>query len=134
MSERKKAKQHAASTKPSGASAAGGAGGLRFFSSQVVEQVRARSTTTYADVADALCAASSAGPASARDMKSIRRRCYDALNVMLSAGLIERVAGGKGKKLIVWQGSSAPRASLSDTDTAQKRQEVERKRQQLQVR
>lgn len=91
-------------TTPGAASpAAAGNRGLRHFSMKVCEQVQKRGKTTYNEVADELVnefsergsGGSSAGGAAGSaasangagyDQKNIRRRVYDALNVLMAMG------------------------------------------------
>ncbi|KAG9494480.1 hypothetical protein GDO78_002021 [Eleutherodactylus coqui] len=78
--------------------------GLRHFSMKVCEKVQTKGTTSYNEVADELVAefTSSAGQLpsdSAYDQKNIRRRVYDALNVLMAMNIIS-----KEKKEIKWIG------------------------------
>uniref|UniRef100_A0A8C5MRJ3 Transcription factor n=1 Tax=Leptobrachium leishanense TaxID=445787 RepID=A0A8C5MRJ3_9ANUR len=78
--------------------------GLRHFSMKVCEKVQTKGTTSYNEVADELVAefTSSAGHLatdSAYDQKNIRRRVYDALNVLMAMNIIS-----KEKKEIKWIG------------------------------
>ncbi|CAI0469195.1 unnamed protein product [Linum tenue] len=91
--------------------------GLRQFSMKVCEKVESKGTTTYNEVADELVAefadpggAVPAGPDQQQyDEKNIRRRVYDALNVLMALDIIS-----KDKKEIQWKG--LPRTSLSDIE------------------
>uniref|UniRef100_A0A672L5X2 Transcription factor n=1 Tax=Sinocyclocheilus grahami TaxID=75366 RepID=A0A672L5X2_SINGR len=78
--------------------------GLRHFSMKVCEKVQKKGTTSYNEVADELVAefthANSLMPAdSVYDQKNIRRRVYDALNVLMAMNIIS-----KEKKEIRWIG------------------------------
>ncbi|ROI16097.1 Transcription factor Dp-1 [Anabarilius grahami] len=79
--------------------------GLRHFSMKVCEKVQKKGTTSYNEVADELVAefthASSLMPADSQayDQKNIRRRVYDALNVLMAMNIIS-----KEKKEIRWIG------------------------------
>ena len=90
--------------------------GLKHFSMKVCEKVKSKGTTTYNEVADELVAEFSNDPALARqsfeasmslggdgsepfDQKNIRRRVYDALNVLMAINVIS-----KEKKEIKWIG------------------------------
>ena len=100
-----------------GASACGGTG-LRQFSTKVCEKVEAKGTTTYNEVADELVRELAerrelSGGDQSYDEKNIRRRVYDALNVLMAMEII-----GKEKKEIHWCG-------LPSSDAAQ---ELERAR------
>ncbi|CAN1307856.1 Transcription factor-like protein DPB, partial [Linum perenne] len=90
--------------------------GLRQFSMKVCEKVESKGTTTYNEVADELVAefadpsSNLAGPDQPQfDEKNIRRRVYDALNVLMALDIIS-----KDKKEIHWKG--LPRTNLSDID------------------
>lgn len=72
--------------------------------------MRNKGTTTYNEVADELVAEFSADPVASRasfqandaepfDQKNIRRRVYDALNVLMAINIIS-----KDKKMISWIG------------------------------
>nr|XP_018900746.1 PREDICTED: transcription factor Dp-1 isoform X1 [Bemisia tabaci] len=82
-----------------------GGKGLRHFSMKVCEKVRKKGTTSYNEVADELVnefATSALMNASAEqqyDQKNIRRRVYDALNVLMAMNIIS-----KEKKEIRWLG------------------------------
>nr|XP_019560285.2 transcription factor Dp-like isoform X3 [Aedes albopictus] len=107
--------------------------GLRHFSMKVCEKVKEKGKTTYNEVADELVAEetqSHAGvdPAS-YDQKNIRRRVYDALNVLMAMNIIS-----KEKKEIRWHG--LPTSSVQECDDLEKenekaRERIETKQQQL---
>jgi hypothetical protein len=78
--------------------------GLRHFSQLVCEKVREKKTTTYNEVADELVkelgeAEKKSGQDTQIDQKNIRRRVYDALNVLMAMNIIN-----KEKKEIQWIG------------------------------
>uniref|UniRef100_A0A2R9CCP5 Transcription factor n=1 Tax=Pan paniscus TaxID=9597 RepID=A0A2R9CCP5_PANPA len=79
--------------------------GLRHFSMKVCEKVQRKGTTSYNQVADELVVEFSAADKhilpneSAYDQKNIRRRVYDALNVLRAVSIIS-----KEKKEIKWIG------------------------------
>ncbi|XP_039069052.1 transcription factor-like protein DPB isoform X3 [Hibiscus syriacus] len=88
--------------------------GLRQFSMKVCEKVESKGRTTYNEVADELVAefsdpGSSVASPDQYDEKNIRRRVYDALNVLMAMDIIS-----KDKKEIQWKG--LPRTSLSDIE------------------
>ncbi|CAA6666558.1 unnamed protein product [Spirodela intermedia] len=90
--------------------------GLRQFSMKVCEKVQSKGRTTYNEVADELVAefADPSGSLSSPDQqqydeKNIRRRVYDALNVLMAMDIIS-----KDKKEIQWKG--LPRTSLNDIE------------------
>lgn len=71
--------------------------GLRQFSHEVCEKVQQKGTTTYLEVAKELVDEYS--EETKKDAKNIRRRVYDALNVLLAMDIIS-----KEKKQITWKG------------------------------
>ncbi|XP_073470661.1 transcription factor Dp-1 isoform X2 [Aquarana catesbeiana] len=80
--------------------------GLRHFSMKVCEKVQKKGTTSYNEVADELVAEFSStdnhispNESQAYDQKNIRRRVYDALNVLMAMNIIS-----KEKKEIKWIG------------------------------
>ncbi|KAG2310279.1 hypothetical protein Bca52824_021836 [Brassica carinata] len=90
--------------------------GLRQFSMKVCEKVESKGRTTYNEVADelvgefALPINDETSPDQQQyDEKNIRRRVYDALNVLMAMDIIS-----KDKKEIQWRG--LPRTSLSDIE------------------
>ncbi|XP_061369369.1 transcription factor-like protein DPB isoform X2 [Gastrolobium bilobum] len=90
--------------------------GLRQFSMKVCEKVESKGRTTYNEVADELVAefADPSNSVSSPDQqqydeKNIRRRVYDALNVLMAMDIIS-----KDKKEIQWKG--LPRTSLNDIE------------------
>nr|XP_012572677.1 transcription factor-like protein DPB isoform X2 [Cicer arietinum] len=90
--------------------------GLRQFSMKVCEKVESKGRTTYNEVADELVAEFSDPSNSVLspdqqqyDEKNIRRRVYDALNVLMAMDIIS-----KDKKEIQWKG--LPRTSLNDIE------------------
>ncbi|KAL5231440.1 hypothetical protein ABZP36_030216 [Zizania latifolia] len=98
-----------------------GGRGLRQFSMKVCEKVESKGRTTYNEVADELVA-EFADPnsnfassdldnpnAQQFDEKNIRRRVYDALNVLMAMDIIS-----KDKKEIQWKG--LPRTSMNDIE------------------
>ncbi|KAL6523282.1 hypothetical protein OROGR_016885 [Orobanche gracilis] len=90
--------------------------GLRQFSMKVCEKVESKGRTTYNEVADELVAefADPNDTVESPDRqqyyeKNIRRRVYDALNVLMAMDIIS-----KDKKEVQWKG--LPRTSLSDIE------------------
>lgn len=87
--------------------------GLKHFSMKVCEKVKSKGSTTYNEVADELVTEFSSDPSISRqpfdgslmgesepfDQKNIRRRVYDALNVLMAINVIS-----KEKKDIRWIG------------------------------
>nr|XP_020826660.1 transcription factor Dp-2 isoform X8 [Phascolarctos cinereus] len=79
--------------------------GLRHFSMKVCEKVQRKGTTSYNEVADELVSEFTnsnnhlATDSQAYDQKNIRRRVYDALNVLMAMNIIS-----KEKKEIKWIG------------------------------
>lgn len=113
--------------------------GLRHFSMKVCRKVEEKGHTTYNEVADELVREvmaernllpeGDAPPRGKYDEKNIRRRVYDALNVLMAMDIIS-----KEKKEIRWKG--LPSNAHHDLDMLQRegqfrRSEVERKREAL---
>ncbi|KAI9473621.1 MAG: transcription factor DP1 [Benjaminiella poitrasii] len=69
--------------------------GLRLFSKQVSDKVAQKGITTYNEVADELAAEIQ----HVVDQKNVRRRVYDALNVLMAMDII-----AKDRKQIKWLG------------------------------
>ena len=96
-----------------------GGKGLRHFSMKVCAKVESKGRTTYNEVADELVQELSGGggdqggqngtPDVAYDEKNIRRRVYDALNVLMAMDIIS-----KEKKEITWRGLPTTRESNFD--------------------
>ncbi|XP_031117803.1 transcription factor-like protein DPB isoform X2 [Ipomoea triloba] len=110
--------QEAAGKKKRGQRASGGdksGRGLRQFSMKVCEKVESKGRTTYNEVADELVADFAdpnntlASPDKQYDEKNIRRRVYDALNVLMAMDIIS-----KDKKEIQWKG--LPQTSINDIE------------------
>ncbi|CAA0837415.1 Transcription factor-like protein DPB [Striga hermonthica] len=111
--------QEPAGKKKKGQRAVGGdksGRGLRQFSMKVCEKVESKGRTTYNEVADELVAEFTdpnnnlATPNQQQyDEKNIRRRVYDALNVLMAMDIIS-----KDRKEIQWKG--LPRTSSSDIE------------------
>ncbi|NWU09857.1 TFDP2 factor, partial [Cephalopterus ornatus] len=111
--------------------------GLRHFSMKVCEKVQRKGTTSYNEVADELVSEftnsnSHLAADSAYDQKNIRRRVYDALNVLMAMNIIS-----KEKKEIRWIGlptnSAQECQNLEVKGEKQKRIErIKQKRAQLQ--
>lgn len=98
--------------------------GLRHFSMRVCEKVEEKGTTTYNEVADELVAEETAGSTmenAVYDQKNIRRRVYDALNVLMAMNIIS-----KEKKEIRWIG--LPTNSIQECQDLEKENRERRKR------
>uniref|UniRef100_A0A0K0EBU8 Transcription factor n=1 Tax=Strongyloides stercoralis TaxID=6248 RepID=A0A0K0EBU8_STRER len=111
--------------------------GLRHFSAKVCEKVKEKGSTNYSEVADELVKeyfdSLPSPPISHEkqqyDMKNIRRRVYDALNVLMAMNIID-----KERKQITWVG--LPTSSLHECrrlmdDKIQRLERIARKREQL---
>ncbi|CAA0829834.1 Transcription factor-like protein DPB [Striga hermonthica] len=90
--------------------------GLRQFSMKVCEKVESKGRTTYNEVADELVAefteptnSLSSPDQHQYEEKNIRRRVYDALNVLMAMDIIS-----KDKKEIQWKG--LPRTSVDNVE------------------
>ncbi|XP_041127251.1 transcription factor Dp-2-like isoform X2 [Polyodon spathula] len=109
--------------------------GLRHFSMKVCEKVQKKGTTTYNEVADELVAeftnsASLLAADSVYDQKNIRRRVYDALNVLMAMNIIS-----KEKKEIKWIGlptNSAQECQNLELEKQKRMERIKQKRAQLQ--
>ncbi|CAM4556423.1 unnamed protein product [Leuciscus chuanchicus] len=109
--------------------------GLRHFSMKVCEKVQKKGTTSYNEVADELVSefthASSLMPADSQayDQKNIRRRVYDALNVLMAMNIIS-----KEKKEIRWIGlptNSAQECRNLELEKQKRLERIRQKRAQL---
>ncbi|KAG8521154.1 Transcription factor Dp-1 [Galemys pyrenaicus] len=110
--------------------------GLRHFSMKVCEKVQRKGTTSYNEVADELVAEFSAADShilpseSAYDQKNIRRRVYDALNVLMAMNIIS-----KEKKEIRWIGlptNSAQECQNLEVERQRRLERIKQKQSQLQ--
>jgi hypothetical protein len=100
--------------------------GLRHFSMMVCQKVEEKGTTTYNEVADELVRKVIAEREDAPgkfDEKNIRRRVYDALNVLMAMDIIS-----KEKKEITWNG--LPTIARQDLESV--RDEVQYRQAQVQ--
>lgn len=108
--------------------------GLRHFSMRVCQKVKEKGVTSYNEVADELVAeesddAGGLNGSGSYDQKNIRRRVYDALNVLMAMNIIS-----KEKKEIKWIGlptSSAQECEEIELQNTQTRKRIEEKQQQL---
>jgi hypothetical protein len=112
--------------------------GLRHFSMKVCEKVKNKAITTYNEVADELvdeyCSGSGTADnnnASAQnrvssidywsyDSKNVRRRVYDALNVLMAMNIIS-----KEKKQIKWIGLPCNKKQECDELESDKKKKIE---------
>ncbi|XP_033919392.1 transcription factor Dp-2 isoform X2 [Melopsittacus undulatus] len=109
--------------------------GLRHFSMKVCEKVQRKGTTSYNEVADELVleftnSNSHLATDSAYDQKNIRRRVYDALNVLMAMNIIS-----KEKKEIRWIGlptNSAQECQNLEIEKQKRIERIKQKRAQLQ--
>ena len=112
-----------------------GGKGLRHFSMKVCEKVQAKGSTSYNEVADELVNELTdprcTSPTDQQyDQKNIRRRVYDALNVLMAMNIIS-----KEKKEIRWLGlptNSIQEANGLEIDKGKKMERIKAKTQQLQ--
>ncbi|XP_040204723.1 transcription factor Dp-2 isoform X1 [Rana temporaria] len=100
--------------------------GLRHFSMKVCEKVQNKGTTSYNEVADELVAefTNTTGHLptdSAYDQKNIRRRVYDALNVLMAMNIIS-----KEKKEIKWIGLPSNSVQECENLEMEKQRRIER--------
>ncbi|KAI9031783.1 E2F/DP family winged-helix DNA-binding domain-containing protein [Phycomyces nitens] len=96
--------------------------GLRHFSRQVCDKVAKRGTTTYNEIADELTTdiRDSLENTHSFDQKNIRRRVYDALNVLMGINII-----AKDKKEIKWLGIPGPNTLETSQREADLLREIE---------
>ncbi|TPX65777.1 hypothetical protein SpCBS45565_g04945 [Spizellomyces sp. 'palustris'] len=93
--------------------------GLRHFSRCVADKVQLKGTTTYNEVADELVEEFTVQARDTNtkfDHKNIRRRVYDALNVLMAMDIIE-----KDRKEIRWTGLPAEGSFRRELDVLQRR-------------
>jgi hypothetical protein len=114
---------------------------LRFISSQVCQIVEAKETTTYNEVAnelviDAMSLFHSQAEVTDKKKKdhekNIRRRVYDALNVLLATDIISKTKEkGDKEKTIHWKGyptGNSVDMSILEREKGQLLREIERKK------
>ncbi|XP_048834799.1 transcription factor Dp-1-like [Brienomyrus brachyistius] len=111
--------------------------GLRHFSMKVCEKVQRKGVTTYNEVADELVAEFSSvdnhispNDSHVYDQKNIRRRVYDALNVLMAMNIIS-----KEKKEIKWIGlptNSAQECQNLELERQRRLERIKQKQSQLQ--
>ncbi|XP_052747296.1 transcription factor Dp-1 isoform X2 [Bicyclus anynana] len=104
--------------------------GLRHFSMKVCEKVRNKGFTSYNEVADELVLEFAAGMHGSADSQNIRRRVYDALNVLMAMNIIS-----KEKKEIRWLGlptNSMQECTALEKEKQTKLDQIQTKTQQLQ--
>ncbi|EFC41842.1 predicted protein [Naegleria gruberi] len=126
----KKKKKKETTSSNAGSSSRGSRGGLRHFSFKVCELVQRKKTTTINDVADELVQAELQDEDSKSDDKNIRRRVYDALNVLMALNIIS-----KDKKEIKWKGlpvDSQKECEALNQIKLQRLEMIQKKTQQLQ--
>ncbi len=75
--------------------------GLRHFSLRVCQKLQERGSATYAQVADDLLKDLAESTGQPVQEKNIRRRVYDALNVLLAIDIITK---SPNQKAIEWKG------------------------------
>ncbi|GAX83041.1 hypothetical protein CEUSTIGMA_g10467.t1 [Chlamydomonas eustigma] len=119
--------------KPDPSSAqARGSKGLRHFAMSVCNKIEQKKRTSYQEVADELVEELKDSPCeSGGDEKNIRRRVYDAFNVLVAVGIIAK----EGKKEITWRGfPHAARNTGAEAAVAERKrlaEAVEKKQNQL---
>jgi hypothetical protein len=128
--KQEEAKKKRASPRTTGA----GQTGLRHFSMKVCRKVEQKQNTTYNEVADELVKESfderaSTDTSAKFDEKNIRRRVYDAINVLMAMDIISR-----DKKDLHWKGLPQKMPNdlgMLDRERQSRQHEVERKRESL---
>ena len=106
--------------------------GLRHFSMKVCEKVKAKGFTSYNEVAEELVAelTDPRGQSPSDDQKNIKRRVYDALNVLMAMNIIS-----KEKKEIRWLGlptNSVQEQNSLETEKSKRIDRIKDKTRQLQ--
>ncbi|XP_065175944.1 transcription factor Dp-1-like isoform X1 [Sycon ciliatum] len=110
--------------------------GLKLFSTKVCEKVRQKGKTTYNEVADELVQEVQeerqglTGEQQGFDQKNIRRRVYDALNVLMAIHII-----AKEKKEIRWIGlptNSASECAKLEEEKRRAEERIAKKKRELQ--
>ena len=106
--------------------------GLRHFSMKVCEKVKAKGVTTYNEVAEELVRelTDPTCQSPSDDQKNIKRRVYDALNVLMAMNIIV-----KEKKVIKWVGlptNSVQEAYGLESEKSQRMERIKEKTRQLQ--
>lgn len=109
---------------------------MRHFSAKVCEKVKSKGRTTYNQVAEELvrelCKEAGGGESGGGqyDEKNIRRRVYDALNVLMAMDIIQ-----KDKKDIIWKGTASEGPNLDKliAERVRRISELERKQAYLQA-
>ncbi|EDQ93069.1 uncharacterized protein MONBRDRAFT_35664 [Monosiga brevicollis MX1] len=111
--------------------------GLKHFATMVCAKVQEKNVTTYSEVADELVVQhqrelqSNPDPNDDGEPKNIRRRVYDALNVLMALNIIS-----KDKKCIRWEGLPTNVTQEARTYAATKRkkeEQVQKLKKQLQA-
>lgn len=98
--------------------------GLRHFSRKVCEKVREKGTTTYNEVANEIVKEYSSSNCKELEHKNIKRRVYDAFNVLVAMNII-----AKEKKEIRWVGlPSSQNASDLDEERRMIKDRIETKK------
>lgn len=132
--ERKKGKRLPSTSRSGGGDKSGK--GLRHFSMKVCEKVQQKRTTSYNEVADELVQEFSdpekhlSPTDQAYDQKNIRRRVYDALNVLMAMNIIS-----KEKKEIKWVGlptNSAQECQQLEEEKTERQERIRQKTAELQ--
>ncbi|XP_026325456.1 transcription factor Dp-1 isoform X2 [Hyposmocoma kahamanoa] len=103
--------------------------GLRHFSMKVCEKVRNKGFTSYNEVADELVLEFATGMHGSADSQNIRRRVYDALNVLMAMNIIS-----KEKKEIRWLGlptNSVQECTSLEKEKQTRLEQIQKKTQQL---
>lgn len=106
--------------------------GLRQLTRQVCDKVKSKRSTTYREVANELVSEIVSGGneegSSGAESKTVRRRVYDALNVLMAMGII-----AKDKKEIRWIGLPNAREEMESLvkDKNERELRVQQKREHL---
>ncbi|KAL9539684.1 hypothetical protein MBANPS3_010120 [Mucor bainieri] len=107
--------------------------GLRLFSKQVCDKVAERGITTYNEVADELAAEIQQKSTVPVDQKNIRRRVYDALNVLMAMDIVtkDRLHHHQQQLASLEQHDDVASLDIKQTMLEQEIQQEESRQQQL---
>mmetsp|Transcript_16068 Transcript_16068/g.36140 ORF Transcript_16068/g.36140 Transcript_16068/m.36140 type:complete len:247 (-) Transcript_16068:725-1465(-) len=113
--------QQSTSTNPRDQQSGKSTKGLKHFSREVCRKVEEKGRTTYNEVADEIVAEVLEEKVHVRkhDENNIRRRVYDALNVLMAVGIISRE-----KKMIRWEGLPNSARPMYDLESLKVRRGV----------
>ena len=106
---------------------------MRYYSQKVCEKVQEKGETTYNEVANELVEESKLENEEEHDEKNIRRRIYDALNVLMALDIIK-----KDQKKRIWIGIPFTPEFSHDAENLQNqkkilKESIQKKREYLEI-